>query len=84
MLRNGEVTTMTDYNSEIGKWLAEKRRKRGMTQQEVADKMGHTRTAIHYWESGKRTIYADAFLEYCKVIDANPSELVEKLIGKKQ
>lgn len=73
---------MEDYNSEIGKWLAEKRQEKGMSQQDVADKMGHTRTAIRYWETGKRTIYADAFLEYCKVLGADPTELVKELLNK--
>ena len=47
-----------------------------MSQQEVADRMGHTRTAVYYWENGKRTIYATNLLEFCKVMNIDPLEAV--------
>lgn len=68
-----------NMNSLIGAWLAGRRKEKGMSQQEVADRLGTTRTAVHYWESGKRTIYAVNLIEYCKAINVNPSEIVEEL-----
>ena len=68
-----------DMNCAIGGWLAEKRSEKGLSQQDVADRLGTTRTAIHYWESGKRTIYAVNLIEYCKVLGVNPSEIVAEL-----
>lgn len=68
-----------NMNSMIGAWLAGRRKENGMSQQEVADRLGTTRTAVHYWESGKRTIYAVNLIEYCKAINVNPSEIVEEL-----
>ena len=70
-------------NIRIGRWMAEKRAESGMSQQAVADRLGVTRTAVHYWESGKRTIYAVNFMEYCKAIGANPEEIVRDLYSKK-
>ena len=70
-----------DLNTKIGTWLKEKRTEKNLSQQAVADRMGCTRTAIHYWESGKRTIYAVNLLDYCKAIGVNADELVRELLG---
>lgn len=66
-------------NSRIGKWLAEKREEKDLSQQYVADRLGVTRTAVHYWESGKRTIYAVNLIEYCKVLGVDPREIIDDL-----
>lgn len=68
-----------DVNTQIGKWLREKREARKMTGQEVADALGVTKTAVSYWESGKRTIYAWQMMEYCRVIGADPEELIRDI-----
>ena len=39
-----------DMNAEIGRWLRHQRELKGMSQQDVADRLGTTRTAVHYWE----------------------------------
>lgn len=66
-------------NSRIGKWLAEKREEKDLSQQYVADRLGVTRTAVHYWESGKRTIYAVNLIEYCMVLGVDPREIIDDL-----
>lgn len=66
-------------NSRIGKWLAEKREEKGLSQQHVAERLDVTRTAVHYWESGKRTIYAVNLIEYCKVLGVDPREIIDDL-----
>ena len=65
-----------DMNTRIGAWMRKKRKEARMSQQEVADRMGHTRTAVYYWENGKRTIYATNLLEFCKVMNIDPLEAV--------
>lgn len=66
----------------IGDWLVEKRTKRGMTQQEVADKLGCTRVAVHSWETAKRSMYAETLFAYCKAIDADPNDLIPDIMRK--
>lgn len=66
-------------NKKIGAWLAQEREKRGFSQQYVADILGVTKTAVHYWETGKRTIYAINFIDYCKAIGANPTDCIEEI-----
>lgn len=66
-------------NFRIGKWLAKKREEKGLSQQHVAERLDVTRTAVHYWESGKRTIYAVNLIEYCKVLGVDPKEIIDDL-----
>lgn len=71
-----------DDNARIGRWLAEKRDEKGLSQQAVADRLGVTRTAVHYWESGKRTIYAVNLIDYCRAIGADPEDIIRDLYSK--
>lgn len=68
---------MKSYNAEIGKYLAKKREQRGLSQQDIADRMGCTKTAVHYWETGKRKMYADIMFEYCTILGVDPQDLVK-------
>jgi len=79
---DGEVTTMTSYNEAIGKWLADRRESLGLQQSDVGERLGVTKSAVHYWETGKRTIKADTMLEYCKILDADPQELIRDVTKK--
>ena len=38
----------------IGKFIAEVRKKKNMTQQELADRLGITDRAVSNWENGRR------------------------------
>ncbi|MBQ1679312.1 MAG: helix-turn-helix transcriptional regulator, partial [Oscillospiraceae bacterium] len=38
----------------IGKFIAECRKEKNLTQQELADKLGVTDRAISHWENGRR------------------------------
>ena len=69
----------SNMNTAIGQWLARQREAKGYSQQYVADRLGVTRTAVHYWETGKRTIYAVTMMDYCKAIGADPNELIYDL-----
>lgn len=66
-----------ELNTEIGAWLAHHRKLRGLSQAEVAERLGVTKTAVHYWETGKRMIYAKTMLDYCRLLDLDPQDLVK-------
>jgi transcriptional regulator with XRE-family HTH domain len=72
---------MKNYNKKIGAYLAKERRAKKISQQQLADRLGVSKTAVHYWETGKRTIYADQMLEYCEQIGIDPQELVKSVTG---
>lgn len=67
---------MKNYNKKIGAYLAKQRRAKKVSQQQLADRLGVTKTAVSYWETGKRTIYADQMLQYCDQLGIDPAELV--------
>lgn len=72
---------MANYNSMISEWIKEKRKEKGWNQDQLGEKIGVTKTAISYWESGKRSISADTFVAICKALDANPYDLMAKMFG---
>jgi len=67
---------MKDYNRAIGEWLAKERKKQRISQRKMADMLGVSKSAIHYWETGKRTIYAQTMMDYCEALHADPNELM--------
>lgn len=71
---------MRDMNKEIGEAMKKYRKKQHVTMQEVADKLGVTKTAVHYWESGKRTIYAFQLIDYCKAIDVDVKVIMDEVM----
>lgn len=71
---------MDELNAKIGDVLRKYRKQRKMSMQEVADKLNVTKTAVHYWESGKRSIYADQMLDYCDVIGLDPQQIIKEVL----
>jgi hypothetical protein len=43
--------------------------------------MDVSKTSIGHWERGERLIFASNLIDYCKVIDADPSDLVSELFN---
>lgn len=73
---------MVDYNKDIGAWLHEQRKVKGYSLRYVAEKLDKSKSLINYWEHGERTIFASDLIEYCKVLDANPEQLITELFNK--
>ena len=70
---------------EIGKFIAELRKEKNMTQQELANKLNITDRAISHWENGRSMPDAGIMLELCKALDINVNELLsaKKIMEKK-
>ena len=73
---------MKECNKQIGLWLKEKRNEKGYSTYYVAEKLGKSKSLIVLWENAKRVIDASDFIDYCKVLNANPVELMEQLFRK--
>lgn len=71
---------MANYNKEIAEWLTAQRKAKRLTQSELGQRLGVTKTAISYWENGKRELSAENFISICKALDADPYELVRELM----
>ena len=70
-----------NYNGAIGAWLMNERLKQGLTLQDIADRLGMSRSTIYYWEVGKRTIFADNMINYCNVLGVDPADLIRDVTG---
>ena len=60
----------------IGKFIANVRKEKNMTQQELAKKLNITDRAISHWENGRSMPDAGIMLELCKLLDINVNELL--------
>lgn len=70
---------MKNYNDDIGKWLKKQRELKHKNQQDVADYFGTTKTAVHYWETGKRQITAETMMRYCYYLGVDPQDLIRDI-----
>ena len=59
----------------IGKFISTLRKENGMTQQELADKLGVTDRAIGNWENGRRLPDYSIIQNLCKALDVSVNEL---------
>jgi transcriptional regulator with XRE-family HTH domain len=60
----------------IGRFIAELRKEKNMTQQELADKLNITDRAISHWENGRSMPDAGVILDLCKILNINVNELL--------
>lgn len=66
----------------FSKNLQELRTSRGLSQEQLADKIGVSRQAIGAWESGKTMPEIDKVAQICKVFEVSADELLGELSSK--
>ncbi len=71
---------MKDYNETIGAIFAQHRKEKGYSQQYVADLMHVTRSTIHYWEKGKRQMFAYQFFDLCNIYGLDANDVADEVI----
>ena len=59
----------------IGKFIANLRKEKNMTQQELADKLGVTDRAVSHWENGRRLPDYSLVKELCEILSISINEL---------
>ena len=64
----------------IGKFIANCRKEKGLTQEELAEKLYITDRAVSKWERGISLPDADKMIDLCNILDINVNEL---LLGEK-
>ena len=60
----------------IGKFIAECRKKKNLTQAQLAEKLNITDRAISKWETGKAMPDSDIMLDLCSILGINVNELL--------
>ena len=69
-----------EFNRKIGKMLKEKRTKKRMTQQQVADRLGITRSAYGYYETGRTAVDIETFKAICQILYIDPYEFLREIL----
>lgn len=59
----------------IGKFIAEARKEKNMTQQQLADKLCVTDRAVSHWENGRRLPDYSLLKELCDILSISINEL---------
>ena len=59
-----------------GKFIASCRKEQGMTQANLAEKLGITDRAVSKWENGKSMPDSGIMLELCELLEINVNELL--------
>lgn len=61
---------------EIGKFIAQNRKEKKLTQAQLAEKLNITDRAVSKWETGKSMPDASLILELCEILDITADELL--------
>lgn len=67
------------YSTKIGEQLTKKRNECGMSQQEVADRLGVSDVTISRYEKGSRDISLPTFFKICDIYQSDPYELLDEV-----
>lgn len=70
----------------VGKFIAELRKEKGLTQDEVAKKLGITCQSVSKWENGINSPDVILLLDLCEILDISVDELLtgERKSGKRE
>ena len=60
----------------IGKFIAERRKQNGLTQMQLAEKLGITDRAVSKWETGKAMPDSSVMLELCSILKITVNDLL--------
>ena len=61
---------------EIGKFIAQCRKEKNLTQAQLAEQLGVTNKSISRWENGKTMMDLSLYEPLCKILDIQVSELL--------
>ena len=60
----------------IGKFIAERRKNKSLTQMQLAEKLGITDRAVSKWENGKAMPDSAIMLELCETLEISVNDLL--------
>lgn len=69
---------MSTVRDEIAKNLLYYRKKSGLTQKELAEKLGVKNTAVSNWESGNNSIDIDTLFRACEIFEVTLNDMYGK------
>jgi len=75
-------SVFTGYHSHLVQTLVEARKKAGLKQSELADRLGKDQTFISLVERSQRRVDVLEFYAYARALGVNPLELYAEVISK--
>jgi transcriptional regulator with XRE-family HTH domain len=66
---------------ELGMILRMERERQGLTQREVGKKIGKSKIAIHFYETGQRPVNLGRLIELCLALRVSPRYVMERWMG---
>lgn len=67
------------FSVQVGNYIAERRKKAGLSQPELADRLGVTPETISRMESGKITLSVERIREFAEILQCEPSDLLRPI-----
>lgn len=64
----------------LGATMTELRKAKGLTQTEVAERMGVHVTTVTYYEQGGNRVRLHALLAWCRAVGADPADVVTRVV----
>lgn len=68
-----------EFDKSLGEALRNKRQKKGLSQEHVAQQLGITKMAVSNWETGKRSMYAESLASYCRILGITMQEVFDEM-----
>lgn len=75
---NSSMSNTTRYEL-FQKALAEARQEKGITQSDVATRLGKPQSFVSKYESGERRLDVIEFLEVCEALSTSPQSILRKV-----
>ena len=63
----------------IGEQIKARRIEIGMTQQDMADRLAVSRSAVSNWETGRRAMYAETLRRYCQFLGITMQSVFDQM-----
>ncbi|MBZ6078161.1 helix-turn-helix domain-containing protein [Microvirga puerhi] len=78
-----QKTIYTQQHQRLCELLIEARKKAGLTQVEVAERLGKPQSFVAKYEGGERRLDVIEFLEVAEALKLEPSILIKRLVESK-
>lgn len=70
-----------EFYERLGSILRNERKKRDWSLKDVAERIGVTPSAVHYWETGTKVMSALSLSKYCDVLNMSIDDVFDKVKG---
>jgi transcriptional regulator with XRE-family HTH domain len=77
MARNGKGESAKAWHHALGRRLAQLRKQRGLSQEELARRVGVIQVVVSGYEHGKLRLFAETAVRFARALDVSVEELLQ-------